>query len=376
MVVRVGFLGNITANVDDAYANDSNYLMKHSGDNTGNLAFWFGFTRILDVNLTRVRWVDAPKKVREKIDVLVIAAANFLGPANDLSSLANLVAEVDKPVIISGLGAQSESESKIPVLKEGTIRFLNEVSKRCDSIHVRGEFSKLVCEHYGINNVHVLGCPSILMNPRQDLGLYVESKWTNPVMNFTTASASIKANLTKSEQWLYKQVLEQNGQYIIQRPAALAKLIRSEEVTEVELAYVEKFREYIDPSMSLEDMSDFFRKNGQVFSSAEAWLNSLRSYSHAICTRIHGTVFPISTGIPRICVTHDTRTRELANSMALASISAAEYGKNKLTVSELFEAVQFDGSGFDDNRRYLAKHYVEMFNSVDIPISAHLKQFL
>ena len=69
-------------------------------------------------------------------------------------------------------------------------------------------------------------------------------------------------------------------------------------------------------------------------------------------------------------------TRELANSMALASISAAEYGKNKLTVSELFEAVQFDGSGFDDNRRYLAKHYVEMFNSVDIPISAHLKQFL
>ena len=39
MAVRIGFLGNITANVADAYANDSNYLMKHTGDNTGNLAF-------------------------------------------------------------------------------------------------------------------------------------------------------------------------------------------------------------------------------------------------------------------------------------------------------------------------------------------------
>ncbi|MBN0987001.1 polysaccharide pyruvyl transferase family protein [Amphritea pacifica] len=375
-MIRVGFIGSPRGVVPESFCNSSEYLMQHSGQNLGNLAFWLGFTRLVGGNVLQVRWNDNPEALKNRIDVLVIAAANFLMESNDLSILRDLVEILDKPVLISGLVAQSEDESKIPELKDGTIGFLKAVSSRCENIGVRGDFSKKVCEYYDVKNITNLGCPSILINNNQNLGKEISLRWNEDPTHISSASASIKENLRSAESKLFNLIDHTNGKYIIQRPAALLKVIRHESLNETDLEYIEKFRKFINPEMTTSYLYNFLRKNSTYFTTAHSWLEYLKCTSHAVGTRIHGSILPISAGVPSICITHDTRTRELSKSVFIPSITSTEFSQFDGTINDLFRTITFDEIGFYERRRELATNYERMFRSVGINISAHLKSFL
>lgn len=371
--MKIGFLGVDKAYIEDGYLATSESIMASSGQNTGNLAFWSGFTKLLPTISKRVFWDDNAIKLKNEIDVLVIAAANFLREDSDLTQLSKLVKELDKPVVIAGLGAESQHEDKIPNLPDGTVDFLCEVSKRTEYIGVRGEFTKSVCEYYGVKNVKVLGCPSIFINNDVDLGKKIEKKWNAPLNRFSTASASIKDNLKGSEKRLFKEVSNRHGTYILQRPAALFKCALSEKLDSNDMKYVSKYSKYIGlPNC---DLKEYLSLRANVFTSATSWLDNIRHSTHTVNTRIHGTIFPIMAGVPSICVTHDTRTRELCNALKIRSIPARVFEESALSIEELFYKLKFDGTEFDNNRLILAKEYINLFNSMNISPSEYLISF-
>ena len=374
--VKIGFIGSPFGDVYESYRHDSDYLIKNAGDNTGNVAFWLGFTKILGSNVIKINWHDNPEKVKDTVDVVVIAAANFLMENYDLKILKDLIEGIDKPVIISGLGAQSESEDYIPKLSEGTVGFLKAVSKRTDKIGLRGEFSKKVCDFYGVTNTEVIGCPAILINNDKNLSKKILNKWKNPITHLSSASASIKGNLKAAEARLFNEVDKRDGRYVIQRPLSLIKAMRHEELKETDIAYLDKFREFINPDMSSEYFINFLVKKGQYFSSAYSWLESLKTCTHAVGTRIHGSLLPIMSQVPSICITHDTRTRELVNSLCIPSMSCAEFGKFDGSLEDLFEVVDFDTDKFDENRVRLANFYRDRMLYVGCEVSKHLIDFI
>ena len=115
---------------------------------------------------------------------LAIAAANFLRQDSDMTPLANLVEKIDKPVLITGLGAESQSTDKIPELMDGTVRFLKEISKRCDYFGVRVNLARLFVKPTGLINAKVMGCPSIFINSDRELGKKIENKWEGQINKF------------------------------------------------------------------------------------------------------------------------------------------------------------------------------------------------
>lgn len=375
-MTRIGFLGLPGGSIPNSFCNDTDYLMAQAGLNTGNVAFWLGFSRILGAQLFQVGWGSKPEDISDKFDVLVIAAANFLKTSYDLSVLRDLVEGLDKPVIISGLGAQADKEEDMPKLTEGTLGFLKAVASRCDNLGVRGAYSKTVCAHYGVENTIDLGCPSLLINANQNLGERISSRWNAPLTNFTSASASIQENLQIAESKLFTTVDYLNGKYVLQNPAALLKVIRHEQLSDKEKSYNESFREFINPGMSTGQFNDFLRKKAVYFTSAHAWLDYLTGFSHAVGTRIHGSILPLMAGVPSICITHDTRTRELCETLCVPAMPCEDFANFDQPINELFDCIGFDEQQFRARRSELAGYYKTMFEGVGIPTSTHLNRFL
>lgn len=359
--MRIGFLGLPDGLIEKGYTSGASDIIAKSGNNTGNYAFWHGLSQLIDGEFIRVYWTSRPEELAGKLDVLVISAANFLRDGSNLKALANIVKGLDIPVLCVGLGAESQTEQKIPTLMEGTVEFLQELSARCNTFGVRGEFSKKVCEHYGIENATVLGCPSIFINTNVNLGKTISKKWNKPISRFATASASRKPNLEITEKRLIEEVKNRDGGYILQRPEALFKLALNEELTTTELDYVKKFADFTQ--MPVYEFASFLRSKGLVFSSSQSWLDYVRHCSHTVNARIHGTILPMMAEVPSIGVTHDTRTRELVETLKVPNITTKAFSEYVGSLEDLFNTLGFDAEVFDDNRRDLAKQYLDLFTA-------------
>ncbi|NDC39908.1 MAG: polysaccharide pyruvyl transferase family protein, partial [Proteobacteria bacterium] len=144
--------------------------LKRLGLNTGNMLFQYACWKLIRNPALLVPdevcgYLETIEMLRATADVLVIPAANQLNPDPEFAEhcgwKANLLAQVDKPVIVVGLGLQCPIDAEDSVeLKEGTIRYIWEISKRTSLIGVRGVRSQALLNKYGVSNSEVSGCPS------------------------------------------------------------------------------------------------------------------------------------------------------------------------------------------------------------------------
>jgi polysaccharide pyruvyl transferase WcaK-like protein len=96
--------------------------------------------------------------------------------------------------------------------------------------------------------------------------------------------------------------------------------------------------------------------------SVDSWKFALRGYSHSLGTRIHGAMISLAAVLPTICITHDTRTRELCEIMKVPSF-AANLVRPDSSVKEIFAEVRLAADVFEDNRSTLAKSYDELIRA-------------
>jgi len=154
--MRVGYFAQNYGVVNNPHSMNIDQLMHHTGHNTGNLAFWHAANLLFDADeQVLVDWGSTADQLKDKIDLLVIPAANFLNHTSNLEAQAKLIEALDMPTILMGIGAQSETHTEFTPLTDGTKRFLQVVAERTPFIGVRGEYSADLCRHYGINNLEV-----------------------------------------------------------------------------------------------------------------------------------------------------------------------------------------------------------------------------
>ncbi|MCK5917022.1 MAG: polysaccharide pyruvyl transferase family protein [Cocleimonas sp.] len=397
-MARVGYMADNFGEFSASMKVTADNIMWKSGSNIGNFAFWNAAQLLFDEEVVLFPYGSKSDNYIGKLDFIVIPAANWLSVGQDFTWLATFIEEVDVPCLIFGLGAQSESLKSFPKLENGTLELLKALSKRTPYLAVRGDYTKNLCKSLGINNVEALGCPSILTSSNQKLGEVVASKWVRSADKIAVHGLNLKPNIQFVEQYLFNLMTDIKGSsYIIQEPRSFIRLMTQEGLIEednksLQKAYeylvlknslktaVEGIRNYLLGSDNSNASYEVFIRNLREYSyvpfSLNSWSNYLSYHSHAVGTRIHGSIISLTAEIPSICIPHDTRTTELCNIMKIPTLSIM--GKNIMpdSVESLFSEVAFCGEEFDENRRYLAAKNADMIQQAGLKVSSHLKQFL
>jgi len=374
---HIGFIAESFGSLSKSIDFNSTELMKASGFNIGNWAFWNATKKIIKGKITLISGHPKAKDFINKIDILIIPAANWLQPRYDFSWLADFIERINKPCIMIGLGAQSHDEKIIPTLTDGTLRMLRAVSSRTPYIGVRGKYTDKVCRHHGIQNVRMMGCPSLFTNNSSFLGQDIAKKWQHHIDGKTIIHASMfPPNVKQVEQWLFAYLTQHHStSYIVQAPQALIKAHFREPLHEKEEVFLDTYRHTFKEGISIESLQKVLYLKGYSPYSVDAWLNYISFFSRAIGTRIHGSILSISATIPTICITHDVRTKELCDIMLIPSIPCDSIDK-KNTVDEIFNQFHFDAIAFNENRKQLAQSYNKLFLEAGISPSQHLLTLL
>jgi hypothetical protein len=377
--MKVAYLAENFGRVDRAWAKGGDGIMHHTGHNVGNMAFWYAARMLLDAECHLVGRNTRAKDVPSDVKAFVIPAANFLNKSADLSPLAELVRDLDRPCLVLGLGAQAERQDEALQLKPGTVDFLKEVSKRSPSIGIRGTFTQQLCGTLGVENTTVLGCPSILINPARDLGQRLKRKIDALTEDgpFAVHAACIKSVVTAVERELVRLAqLNPGSAYIVQRPVELIKVVYGETLNPAEQAGLEKCADFLGFGGSTAKLTQFLRSTLLVPDSIDGWVHGLRRFSAGVNTRIHGTLMCTAAEIPGVCIWHDTRTQELTHEMRLPNLSVRAFMDARYSVRDMFAASGFDADAFDARRMELARMNSQVISQAGIAPSRHLRTFL
>jgi len=316
-----------------------------------------------------------PQRLKEKVDTLILPCANWLSQNSNLENLAYLIRDVDLPVLVFGLGAQSCSEKRIPELNEGTIRFLNEASKRTPYIYVRGRFSKNVCSHYGIHNTKILGCPSILLNPSRELGLTLEDRYSN--LDFRRIGwfiSSLPDYLLKTEKKIL-DLTDKKVTYLVNSGDLIYKIINEEDLTprylkHFDVVYKNLFQHFFKNKRSV---IQFIRKNSRYFLNPSEYFHYVKNnFTFISGTRIHGSISGLNCGTPTICITHDSRTRELCDVHKIPSLEVGDF-QSITSLNDLKKHICFDGGKFGRERIRKANEYLKILDESNLTPSNKLK---
>lgn len=347
------------------------YILRNTGGNTGNLAFWYSVRRMFDDSVVFIPWRSDVSEFKDKVDVLVIPAANHLSSQWDLGVLADIIECLGKEVLVFGLGAQSHHEGAIPELRDGTLRYLKALSQYSEQIFLRGPFTASVCSNYGVTNVNVMGCPSLTMNSHRDLGEIIKRRRLERVSRIYCAGAVYKDDTFAVEREILKLLLVHPGSsYVVQDPAELIDLTLGINVTET--VHLLKIAEGLFPELGIASLRQAMGAVGKCHTSAQAWLESARTHHLSVCTRIHGAVFSLMAGVPTIVVGHDARIRELCDTMLIPWVSPVDIGKRLDSPQSLLESIEFKAAEFDENRRNRARIYAKYLSQRGFSVSAGL----
>lgn len=323
-------------------------LLKSAGMNTGNFLFTAAIHRVLRNKRLKYGFQFDPDKVREQHDCIVIPAANWLSVRTDWGDLAERIDATNLPCIIVGLGAQSQSSKQVPTLSDGTLRLVKLVSERSRLISVRGEYSASVLENYGIRNVEITGCPSLLWSLGETIQINKRAKQVQNVALHSTRALydeRIFLNNTRSRMSL-----------CISRMANRLEIdyVSQSELPDMYFALnrlhnVGIYRKSIEFLSRLYDEKNhkklrrYLTKHAKVFFNVDDWVNYMRGKDLSIGTRLHGTIASLLAGTPALLITHDTRTRETAEFMNIPCMDVDDISMiDDLDFQMIYDTLNFD----------------------------------
>ncbi|MDP9142694.1 MAG: polysaccharide pyruvyl transferase family protein [Pseudomonadota bacterium] len=364
----VGLIGRGGARLAPEALQDLDLLLRTTSGNVGNFAFWRGTRLLLGGD---VRSMAARLPLSPEVRALVIPAANWLSAGSDFGWLADVVESANLPTLLLGLGAQAGDDGQIPQLPAGTLRLLAAVEQRSPFMAVRGEFTRRVCAHYGIHRVRVLGCPSMFLNPDRQLGARIAQRWSAPCRRLASHGFTERGRATGAERVLFAMIAARDdAQFIVQAPRALLGAVMPQVIlTAADQQALAAVAARIAPELSVAEFHRCVQQQGYLPTSIDAWLAQLSGFSHTLNTRIHGTLMSLAAGVPGICLTHDTRTLELAATMRAPQLAVESIAAH-MSPEDLFACAGFDGAAFDHNRMQLARGYVELLQAVGVTPAA------
>lgn len=329
------------------------------GHNTGNLMFQYALWKKIKNPKFNVDLKCSPDWIRNNADILVIPAANQVNPAWDLKWWGDFIEKIDLPIVILGLGAQSENNfnSKLE-LQEGTLKFLQEASKRTSSIGVRGAFTQEVLHNAGIMNTTITGCPTQTISNNIS-GESIQSHIVNLKSRSATYGQKIRLGYLMGtmepfcrdyEKNLFQSIAGEDFDLILQTSPASMKAAFGFKITEEEQKNIDWVGNYLLGARNFNFFSEKI-KSGKIYSSASYWIDDMLKYDLVIGMRIHGAIAAIQAGKLGVCIAFDSRTLELCETMGYPYVDAGKLKRTNMTLHEILNLIIFDAESFNEKRK-------------------------
>jgi hypothetical protein len=360
--------------VTDAFSKNADHLFKLCGGNTGNFAFVFALHQLLSPNVDVVPWDASPETVKERCDIIIFACANQLGPHSDLGWLADRLAQMDRPIIAIGLGAQARDTSHSIELTEGTRRWLDVIAAHAPSsnpnIGVRGVYTLSQLERLGHGaKGAVVGCPSNFINPSRTLGRSIAKNYSAGNIDRVAVPAGLHLwpSLQRIEECLADLVETCSGIYVVQSEIDMIRLAR-DEGDAVAPDDLEKIRAYVRPKLNTAEFVRWMHRYAVTFIDAASWSDAMRKFDFVVGPRFHGVMMGIQAGVPGAVIAHDSRTLELCDTIGVPARDHREL-TDRFAIQDLRSMFRFDGAAYDQQRAKLAQTLAGMLSNAGIVTS-------
>lgn len=349
---KILFIGGAeTSRITDEIKQSKNYkkLFELAGSNIGNFVYTMYLKSYLDYDKDNSEHVLLPNELKQiadkKFDKIVLCCANQINPKDKyLLQFAPFLETADVPIILLGLGCQSNAEYSMEFLDNipEHIEFLNMLKRKGAIIGVRGEFTGRCLEKLGIKS-YVIGCPSFYKN-----GKNIKIKKSNKKNPLVDVSCEWIEN---KDIWA-RLIISNNCDIINQTvyELSLYRLSKSCATEEDQQEVYSLFGHEIDVS----NESNKFKNRCHIFFDINEWESFIKTRDFYIGPKIHGCLMHLLSGIPALLIVHDSRTREFAELMNIPHIFAKDM-KEDLNFVELYK--NYDSKNFIKNYKKLFKRY-------------------
>lgn len=364
--MRVAYLwssGEISSNryVSSYYALDpSTILVKHS--NTGDL-----FVTEASLALTRPEKVGVfdpanptPKsleKIHSEFDIIFIRGSNTLGDEAFAGILANFLEKVNLNVVIMGIGIQAPSLDRLPKSKD-VERLAKLLGERSKMVGVRGQITADLFEQYGVHNVQIIGCPSILRHNTDNLHLHKPEWSTLKSFGFT---------LTRSYSWIYQRdpvTFIDVQSRLIKELHALGRIGLITQVEKEEKAFAYRDPDAMKTAEEQLRKSEWFdREMEEIYKTRSVFFGTravdydmhVRNFDVVFGTRLHGNAMAAACSVPAITLTYDLRVKEVYDFWRLPAMPVEE--AEHLSAREIYERADFEE--FNQRIRFVYHNFRE-----------------
>lgn len=316
-LIRAGKLPQEVLRPEAAFQRGRNGVF---GSNVGNLLFSDAVYRtvntpgaelIPDAFTTERSGVDATHvaRINSEFDHFVLPLANAFRPAfiPSLNNLSSVIEKLRIPVTVIGVGAQlsgtdGSSVGDLPASMAAPVaRFMRAVLGASPKVGVRGEFTREYLDSLGFGDQHVevIGCPSLLDRSEYRITKRVSALSRESVIAFNAVpSLSTMGEVLEAHRARFPETY-----YVQQEHRELALLMWGQPI-QGKLARA--FPRTIDHPNYHRDILRFFV-------DPAAWRDFLAHCDFSFGNRIHGNIAALTAGTPAVLLSHDSRTRELAD---------------------------------------------------------------
>ncbi|MDT9180183.1 MAG: polysaccharide pyruvyl transferase family protein [Limnospira sp. PMC 1279.21] len=369
----VGVIGTRGAVYKFSYQ-DTDNLLKKVGGNTGNLFFQYAVTQVLDEEYY-VLGEDIPwdlKSIQENCKILVIPSANFLKENLDFTDFVSFLDKLELPLVFLGLGAQAKDYNQKEFdFHPSILRLIDLLKERTIKIGLRGEFTQRLLERFGVTNTEVIGCPSNFVNTDPNFVNKLKMKTLNEIESFlVTGDEPWPKNPLKRDaerkmiQWANKGA----GLFVQQSVEPFIRYGRRKNLYQTATIpehHESSLRKSLAPDMTDEEFRAFIAVKYRIYYSIEQWLEDAARVDFSTGLRLHGNMAAWQSGTPAVWIYHDSRTRELVETMALPHLSLEQFLECK-TLNDVRDMAEFDFDQYEATRRVLIEKYQTVLSKASI----------
>ena len=303
--------------------------------NKGNMAIGEALGRIFAIDRQHSAYLNLPDllaagwdvdrictSIQRHFDLVVLGMANALRPSYDFTPLADIVAQMDTPYLVLGLGMQRPLPARKDALPPATWRFLDTINSKAVLFGVRGEETQKWLQALGYANTRLLGCPSLFLYP--DNFLAIEPPRLAASTQVITAG---HLDLPRPRSRILCDLFRETpGWYVMQGEIDfLLKASRNG-------------RSFMNDATGRADTKlcqrTFAARIGTVppftgywmFHNMDAWRVFCTQGAYYLGDRLHGGIVALQAGVPAIVLWDDLRVREMTAFCALPNVDITKVG--------------------------------------------------
>ena len=280
-------------------------------------------------NQTLLLYADIKRDIpviNEQSSCAILMLQDFIRPKEvqfdiDYDLWYNLISKIKVPLFFPSLGINSFDGIKElhKRLSPELVRILKLVSDKTELIGVRGYESQEVLHNLGIDNVHVIGCPSFFKNgPDRFI-----TKKENLDLNNVVFSSDYNLEIIKN-----RPVVIQGNNKELWDVMCFDKSIKN-----------------IQPY----NMDILLNSKPVMFSDNRSWEEYLSKFDFCLGTRLHGAIVALNSGTPAVCVNIDARAMELCSYLKIPCFPEYLHEKN---IQKIYDACDFTEMNSNYNKLY------------------------